>query len=64
MLVGHTKVEQFYGPDHPLALLARQDLVDLYEAWGKPDKADHHRATTRIDDPAAAVEAGADAEGN
>ncbi|UCF34205.1 MAG: serine/threonine protein kinase [Phycisphaerales bacterium] len=46
MLEGSAEIERTYSRDHPLALLARQRVIDLYEAWGKPDQAERYRAMT------------------
>jgi hypothetical protein len=46
MLEGSTEIERTYRQDHPLALLARERVIDFYEAWGKPDQAEHYRAMT------------------
>ena len=37
-------LEAALGGDHHLTRSAVQALVDLYEAWGKPDKAAQYRA--------------------
>ena len=32
------------GPEHPHTLDSLKNLIDLYEAWGKPEKAEEWRA--------------------
>jgi serine/threonine protein kinase/tetratricopeptide (TPR) repeat protein len=59
MLAGYAEIERFYGSDHPLARLVRQELAGLYEAWGKPDKAEYYRAMPAISGPATQPKAGA-----
>ena len=37
-------IEKTFGIGHPRAQAAVKRLVDLYEAWGKPDKAATYKA--------------------
>ena len=41
-----------FGEDHSETLACREHFVDLYEAWGKPEKADEWRAKLSPDDDA------------
>lgn len=36
-------LEEARGPDHDFTRVARERLVQLYEAWGQPDQADAYR---------------------
>jgi len=37
-------IERQLGADHHATLRARKRIVELYERWGKPEKADEYRA--------------------
>ncbi len=43
LLESHNALRSGQGEQHPRTLEARQRLVKLYEAWGKPYKAAHYR---------------------
>jgi serine/threonine-protein kinase len=40
-----------YGPDHPAAQRSYEALAELYEAWGKPHKADSLQSSLLADTP-------------
>ena len=47
LLRAHAGLESSRGRDHERTVEARQRLVALYEAWGRPDRAARWRAGAR-----------------
>ena len=43
-LSGHAGLVTAYGPDHKNTTKTAAELVELYEAWNKPDMADKWRS--------------------
>ena len=43
LLKGHQAFTDFLGPRHRRTRRTIQKLVDLYTAWGKPEKAEEYR---------------------
>ena len=41
----HPRMLEELGPGHPWTVDVSRRLVELYEAWGKPEKADPYRVT-------------------
>ncbi len=44
LLEGHELIERGFGVEHARTVEAIRALIDLYDAWGKPDKAAEWRA--------------------
>jgi non-specific serine/threonine protein kinase/serine/threonine-protein kinase len=43
LLQAHARTSEGLGPQHSRTLSQAESLVHLYDAWGKPDKADEYR---------------------
>ena len=43
LLASHQCLDDVFGADHRRTQTARQRLVELYEAWGRPEAADRYR---------------------
>ena len=46
LLAAHAGLADALGADHSRAVWAKERLVELYNAWGRPEKAAEYRATT------------------
>jgi tetratricopeptide (TPR) repeat protein len=44
LVAAHTELLRAFGGSHPYTTGTAQDVVQLYEAWGKPEKAQQYRA--------------------
>ena len=44
LITGVSLLEEALGAEHERTAVVINFLIDLYEAWGKPDKAAHYRA--------------------
>jgi len=49
----YTRIRAQFGPDHPRTSAAEKRVVQLYEAWGKPEKVKAWRAKLESANPAA-----------